>query len=92
MLRKVISLAGDAATNSMVVMAMVGALVGIHQVPTDMLSQLLDFDCSSDQVAQQRPSFLSVRENALNNIEALISLRPQEKLEIVEDGKTQAPN
>lgn len=82
-----ISLAGDSDTNATIVMAMVGALVGIKEVPEEMLTKLLEFDCKTQAV--QRPSFLSVRENALNNIEALISLRPLEELVIVETDKNQ---
>lgn len=86
-LRQVVALAGDSDTNAMIVMGMVGALVGIKEVPEAMLAKLLEFDCKTQQV--QRPSFLSVRENALNNIEALISLRPLQKLVIVETDKSE---
>lgn len=81
-LRQIVSLAGDSDTNATIVMAMIGALVGIQDVPSDMIAKVIEFDCRSQKV--QRPSFLSVREHGLNNIEALIALRPTEKMEIIE--------
>ena len=80
-------MAGDSDTNAMIVMGMIGALIGIKEVPQDFITKLLDFDCKTQQV--QRASFLSVRENALNNIEALISLRPISKLVILETDASQ---
>lgn len=63
-------------------MTMIGALVGIHEVPSDMIAKVIEFDCRTQKV--QRPNFLSVREHGLNNIEALIALRPTDNLKIVE--------
>lgn len=69
----------------MTVMSMIGAFVGIHEVPTDFLYKIIEFDCKNEQITLQRPSFLSVRENALNNLEALLSLRPLNELLIISD-------
>jgi len=46
-LRQVITLAGDADTNATIVMGMIGALVGIKEVPESMLTKLIDFDCTT---------------------------------------------
>ena len=82
-LTQVIKLGGDTDTNAAIVMAMIGALVGVQDIPQELLGKVLSFDCTTEGII--RPSFLSVRENILNNIEALIALRPLEQLNIVEE-------
>jgi hypothetical protein len=56
---------------------MIGALVGVYSIPSEMLEKLLKFDCTKSGII--RPEFLSVRMNALKNIKLLIASRPLNK-------------
>ena len=69
---------GDTDTNACIVGGLVGALVGIHNIDTEMIRSLLSFDCvTQDSI---RPEFLSVQRHALKNIAKLIKYRPLKKL------------
>ena len=77
-LRAVIGLGGDTDTNACVVGAMMGALVGIKEMPSKMYKKVLAFDCNNKQkIGRSRPEFLSVKRHALHDIERLILCRPQ---------------
>ncbi len=55
---------GDTDTNGCIVGGMIGALVGIHNIPDRMINSLLEFDCTSKGII--RPKFLSVKRNISN--------------------------
>lgn len=61
---------------------MLGALVGIKQIPYNMVQKILKFDCVDTPIGQQRPEFLSTRRHLMVNIKKLIEIRPKEKLVI----------
>lgn len=63
-MRETIRLGGDTDTNGCIVGGMVGALVGIHNIPEHMINKLLKFDCTSEGI--KRPDFLSVKRNIPN--------------------------
>ena len=46
-MRETIRLGGDTDTNGCIVGGMVGALVGIHNIPDHMINNLLKYDCAS---------------------------------------------
>ena len=57
---------------------MVGAIVGINNIPDHMTKTLLSFDCLAPQTRNKRPEFLSVRRYAVAGIERLLELRYQQ--------------
>lgn len=52
---------------------MVGGLLGVKNIPNDMLTTLLEFDCTEQK--HLRPDFLSVKHHAIPNIQRLIQTR-----------------
>jgi hypothetical protein len=48
----------------------IGALVGFHNLNKEMLSKVLDFDCTKDGYI--RPPLCSVRTSAIKNIQKLL--------------------
>lgn len=69
-IRKTIQLGGDTDTNACIVGGMIGALVGIRNIPQEMVKKVLDFDCMNpkSRVDCPRPEFLSVRTQGVKNI------------------------
>ena len=63
---------------------MLGALIGIKRLPNSMVMNLLRVD---DDYDDARQDFLSVRKNALKNIDLLIESMPKSQLIIVEQSK-----
>jgi hypothetical protein len=59
-----------------------GALVGLHDIPENMVNKVLDFDCLTTPIGRPRPEFLSTKIHAYKNINKLIELRPKNDLEI----------
>jgi len=64
---------------------MIGALVGMKEVPDHMLKTLLNFDCEQnynpfDDSGIKRPAFLNVSKHAIPLIKRLIEIRPKDKL------------
>jgi hypothetical protein len=53
----------------------VGALVGYHNLNKDMLSKVLEFDCSNDGYI--RPPLCSVKGYAIQNIHKLLTHIPK---------------
>jgi len=85
-LRQTIELGGDTDTNAAIVGAMVGALVGVHNIPEPMLLKVLQFDCTElrvdkqgNKVGRQRPEFLSVRKHSIENLKQLSMIIPVHK-------------
>jgi hypothetical protein len=48
--RETIRLGGDTDTNGCIVGGMIGALVGVHNIPSHMIEKLLKFDCTSQGI------------------------------------------
>jgi len=68
---------GDTDTNAAIVGGMLGALVGIKELPLDMVMKVLDFDCTlvdelEDDFGITRPDFLNTKKHLMRNIELLI--------------------
>ena len=61
---------------------MIGALVGIKQIPQNMVFKLIKFDCENCSVGVKRPEYLSTRKHLLKNIQQLIKIRPIKTLKI----------
>lgn len=57
-LKETVRQGGDTDTNAAIVGSMVGALVGIKQIPEYMVRKTLDFDCTKE--GRIRPEYLSV--------------------------------
>lgn len=71
--KKVISVGGDTDTNACVVCAVIGALVGFKNLPTNMVGKVLSFDCTKDTI--KRDKFLSVKFNAVPSMDKLLKSR-----------------
>jgi ADP-ribosylglycohydrolase len=54
-----ISVGGDTDTNACVVCGLVGALVGFHAIPEQMMGKVLSFDCTKEII--NREKFLSTK-------------------------------
>jgi hypothetical protein len=48
--RETIRLGGDTDTNGCIVGGMIGALVGVHNIPFNMIEKLLKFDCNAQGI------------------------------------------
>lgn len=70
--RETIRLGGDTDTNGAIVGGLIGALVGVKAIPTDMLQKVLSFDCSYPVAGIGRDGILSAKWHAINNIESLM--------------------
>ena len=67
---------GDTDTNACIVGGLIGAAVGIHNIPKFMVNKIIDFDCTECKY-RQRPDFLNMNKYLLNNIEILLSVMPK---------------
>jgi len=65
---------------------MMGALVGIHNIPKHQLDKLMTFNCRND--GRRRPEFLSVQKYAVKNIFELIKIRPGLSVNVFEGDET----
>jgi len=65
---------------------MMGALVGIHNVPKYQLNKLMSYNCQTD--GRRRPEFLSVRKYAVKNIFELIKIRPGSSVNVFDGDET----
>lgn len=74
-LSETIALGGDTDTNACIVCAMVGALVGLSNIPQPMITKVLDFDCTEAQGDVKRDQFLSVKQHAVDKIKGVIDFR-----------------
>ena len=63
---------------------MIGALVGIKNIPSNMIDALLSFDCLNN--GRRRPEFLSVMRHGLPNIQNLIQRRSGPELVFADEG------
>ena len=54
-----ISVGGDTDTNACVVCGLIGALVGFHEIPREMMGKVLSFDCTKEIINRER--FLSTK-------------------------------
>ena len=80
---QIIQLGGDTDTNACIAGGLMGALVGISNLPSDMVKKLLSFDCtkikkdkSGNNIGRPRPAFLSVRANGITGIQSLLRCQP----------------
>ena len=62
-----ICVGGDTDTNACVVCGLVGALVGFHEIPKEMLGKVLSFDCTKEII--NREKFLSTKFHAVSLID-----------------------
>ena len=67
-----------------------GALVGVKQLPPDMLQKVLDMDCQERfnpdwKCGKSRPGFLSIGRHALPLLNRLIDIRPKDKIVMDEE-------
>ena len=62
-IQETIKQGGDTDTNACIVGAMIGALVGLKELPQHMLTKVVRFDCTKK--GQRRPEWLSVRRTGL---------------------------
>ena len=56
---------------------MIGAAVGMDKIPLVMRNKVLKFDCAVDGNPRQRPAFLSTKQHLMNNMNALLAMRPK---------------
>ena len=77
-LRGTINLGGCTEANTAIAGGMIGAIVGIRNIPIELLTVLLSFDCKN--AGQKRDNAYSVRHNGLQSIEQLIECRAGKKL------------
>ena len=71
---------GDTDTNACIAGGMIGALIGFKNIPKDITSKVLDFDCTQEMgedLGVKRPEYLSVKKHAMTNIKKLIQIRPK---------------
>lgn len=85
-IKETIQEGGDTDTNACIVGGMMGALVGIHNIPKHQLDKLMTFNCQND--GRQRPEFLSVQKYAVKNIFELIRIRPGVNVKVFEGDET----
>ena len=57
-------LGGDTDTNGAIVGGLIGALVGIHNIPEKMIEKILSFD-NNGKEGIKRPDFLSVKQHSI---------------------------
>ena len=81
-MRQMIREGGDTDTNCCIVGGMIGALLGLKNIPAYMVNKVLNFDCTTTSKGIQRDDFLSAKKYAVQNIKKLIEIRPQGNLVI----------
>ena len=89
-IRLTIQEGGDTDTNAAIVGGMLGALVGIKNLPKEMVMKVLDFDCTQvdeieDDYGIPRPDFLNTKKHLMRNIDLLIQWRPRGRLSLNKD-------
>ena len=85
-LKVTIQIGGDVSPNAMVVGGMVGAIVGMKQLPKYMLERVWNFDSEKDKLTdKKRPDFLNVSKHTMTNIYQLIQIRPKKCLNLNEE-------
>ena len=72
---------GDTDTNACIVGGMLGALLGLDNIPQHMIDKVLNFDCTKipknkQDFGKKRPKFLSTKIHLVKNITKLLSIRP----------------
>lgn len=86
-MREIIQQGGDTDTNAAIVGGMLGALYGLNQIPIDLLTKAVQFDCTKPQkdgLGRKRPAFLSLKHEGIANIKRLLELRPDNNDFIIE--------
>ena len=66
-MRETIRQGGDTDTNACIVGGMIGASIGIKNIPTHMVNKVINFDCTTCK-SRHRPDFLNVKKHLLKNI------------------------
>lgn len=82
-MRQMIREGGDTDTNCCIVGGMIGALIGVRNIPAYMVDKVLQFDCTKEGV--KRPVFLSAKVHTIRNLKKLIEIRPSNNLTILND-------
>mmetsp|Transcript_15641 Transcript_15641/g.26411 ORF Transcript_15641/g.26411 Transcript_15641/m.26411 type:complete len:95 (+) Transcript_15641:187-471(+) len=67
-LKHTIQLGGDTDTNACIVGGMIGALVGLKNIPKEMVEKVLKHDCTDAGSRSKRPEFLNTRKLAVKSI------------------------
>jgi len=80
-LYKIVREGGDTDTNACIACGMIGALVGVKNIPKEMLQKLFMFDCTKEQIV--RPDMFSVRSHVVKNILKIVENRPRKDVDIV---------
>ena len=80
-MREIIQNGGDTDTNACIVGGILGALIGIKQIPKEYVDKSLTFDCTKDfteddEFGQPRPEFLSLKKVNFDKIGQLIQCMP----------------
>ena len=63
---------------------MVGALVGMRDIPIYMVNKLINYDCTKtkEHGGIARPDFLSINKHLLPNIRDLVACRPKDGVQL----------
>ena len=56
---------------------MIGAAVGLDNIPEAMREKVLSFDCTNGQARKKRPDALNMKKHLMANIEKLLEIRPK---------------
>jgi len=81
-------LGGDTSSNASIVGGMIGAYVGVQNMPKKMLHSLLSFSPVDDLIKKERPHEWNVSKRLLPNIQLLLDTRVDTTVEIKEDRGT----
>jgi len=76
---KVLKEGGDSSTNASLVGSMIGAAVGLTEIPVEMINKLLE--CSSS--SKPRPDFVNTNKHLVNNVKNLVENIPSRKLDAI---------
>ena len=69
----------------MLVGGMMGAIVGIKNMPKNMLERIWSFDSQKEKYCKKRPDFLSISKFGMMNVNKLIQTRPKKCLLLNEE-------
>jgi len=85
-LRLSIQQGGDTDTNACIAGGLIGALVGVGNIPTYLFRRVMDYDCNEFGI--RRPQWLSIKERAVADIWVLLGKlappKPTSEEEIIE--------
>lgn len=80
---QIIQLGGDTDTNACIAGGLIGALVGVSNIPEQMVKKIIQFDCvkvkkdkSGNNIGRPRPEFLSIKKHGIEFIKKLLRCQP----------------